>query len=104
MCGDVAVGGLPECHQRDLGLDDPGVRVRLAGEGFARRLELVEPLERPKAVHHLLGEKNPGVAVDILGGFLYNCFHNLLVFVVIWFNANITVKTLSFFNGKLKKQ
>ena len=45
---------------------------------------------------HLLGEKNPCVAVDILGGFLYNCLHNLLVFVVICFNTNIIVKTLRF--------
>ena len=48
------------------------------------------------------GEKNPCVAVDILGGFLYNCFHNLLVFVVICSNTNIIAKTLRFFNGKLK--
>ena len=77
--GDVAEGRLAKRHQRDFRLGDARIGVSLAGERLLGRLAAVELAEGRDGIENLLGEKNPGVAVDILRRFFYNASHNLLV-------------------------
>ena len=85
MGGDVAEGGFAERRQRDLRLGNLRIRVGLTGDGLRGRLAAVELAEGRDVVEDLLGEKDPGVAVDILRRFFYNASHNLLVCDVVRF-------------------